>query len=105
MTFPPDGGAPYSRARVRVLGHVQGVFFRASTQAEAARLGVTGYVRNCSDGSVEFVAVGQRAKVQDLIDWAHRGPDLAKVTSVVIEDDLAPLRAEEEAPGKFTIRR
>ena len=53
-----------------VRGRVQGVFFRASAQREATRLGVTGWVRNLSDGSVEIVAEGEDERVRELRDAA-----------------------------------
>lgn len=67
---------------VTVTGRVQGVAFRAATQAEAARLGVTGWVRNEPDGSVTGHFEGDPAAVQALVDWCRRGPALARVTAV-----------------------
>ncbi len=68
-----------------VHGRVQGVFFRASTQKVARRLGVTGWVRNCSDGTVEVMASGDEAALQNLLAWLHQGPPMARVTQVVHE--------------------
>ncbi|HEY3304848.1 MAG TPA: acylphosphatase [Candidatus Binatia bacterium] len=73
------------RARIRVEGRVQGVFFRASAQAEAHRLGVRGWVRNCHDGSVELVAEGKRKDIDDLIAWCRHGPRGAEVANVQVE--------------------
>ena len=73
-----------TRARVKIAGRVQGVYFRASTCQEAQGLGVTGWVRNCSDGSVELVAEGPREKLDQLIAWCHRGPAGARVTEVTV---------------------
>lgn len=73
--------------RVLVSGRVQGVFFRASTQAEAQRLGVVGWVRNREDHSVEFVAEGPSECVDALIAWARRGPPHAVVQSLVERDE------------------
>ncbi len=70
------------RAYVRVYGRVQGVFFRAYTREKADELGVTGYVRNLPDGSVEAVIEGDREKVDKLIEWMHQGPPLARVDKV-----------------------
>jgi len=73
-----------TRARVKIAGRVQGVYFRASTCQEAQGLGVTGWVRNCSDGFVELVAEGPREKLDQLIAWCHRGPAGARVTEVTV---------------------
>jgi acylphosphatase len=65
-----------------VRGRVQGVFFRASAQREAKRLGLTGWVRNRSDGSVEILAEGEEDQLKELIAWANRGPSAARVERV-----------------------
>jgi acylphosphatase len=65
-----------------VRGRVQGVFFRASTQREAKRLGLTGWVKNTSDGTVEFVAEGEEQELRQLLGWAQRGPSAARVDMV-----------------------
>jgi acylphosphatase len=65
-----------------IRGRVQGVFFRASIQREAKRLGLTGWVRNHSDGSVEFLAEGEEQELKDLLGWAQRGPSAARVDRV-----------------------
>jgi acylphosphatase len=75
-------GAPTARARLRVTGLVQGVFYRQSTAIEAARLGLSGSVRNLADGSVEVVAEGSREAVLALQAWCRRGPPAARVESV-----------------------
>lgn len=72
--------------RVIVKGKVQGVFYRASTQEEARKLGLKGWVRNLPNGDVEFVASGDEDKLKELIDWAHKGPPLAKVREVIVEE-------------------
>lgn len=66
----------------RVTGRVQGVFFRASTQREAQKLGVTGHAHNLADGSVEVFACGESAAVQQLKEWLWQGPPAARVTAV-----------------------
>jgi acylphosphatase len=58
---------------------VQGVYFRASTVEQALRLGVTGWIKNCQDGSVEIVAEGSIKPLEDLIAWCRCGPDGARV--------------------------
>lgn len=75
----------------RVSGHVQGVFFRASTREKARALGLTGWVRNLPDGGVEAVACGESAQLERLEQWLRRGPELAKVDSVeVTAEDYTP---------------
>jgi acylphosphatase len=74
------------RVRVIVRGDVQGVGFRAATAHEARRLGVTGWVRNLIDGSVEVHAEGQPAVVDSLITWLRRGPSLARVTGIEVDE-------------------
>ena len=71
-----------TRARVRVRGRVQGVFFRVETRDRARSLGLAGWVRNCSDGSVEAVFQGEPERVQSMVDWCGRGPSGASVASV-----------------------
>ncbi|MFH0769163.1 MAG: acylphosphatase [Chloroflexota bacterium] len=69
--------------RVIVHGHVQGVYFRASTSRQAAGLGVTGYVRNLAGGkAVEVQAEGERNKLEKLIDYLKVGPPGARVENV-----------------------
>jgi acylphosphatase len=70
------------RAHVTIRGRVQGVYFRASTVYEAQNRGLTGWVRNCHDGSVEAVAEGDRNKVEEWIAWCGRGPSGARVEKV-----------------------
>jgi acylphosphatase len=72
--------------RCLVSGRVQGVFFRASTRAQAQRLGVTGYARNLPDGRVEVVACGPHERVADLCNWLQSGPPQAQVDACVCED-------------------
>ena len=71
--------------RLRISGHVQGVFFRESMRLRAEQLKVTGWVRNCADGTVEAIAQGDAFEVGRLIEWAQRGPDAARVEKVDIE--------------------
>ncbi|HVG05562.1 MAG TPA: acylphosphatase [Burkholderiaceae bacterium] len=69
---------------LRITGHVQGVGFRWTMCNEARRLRLAGWVRNCSDGSVEAVAAGEEAALQRLAQWARRGPSGAQVDSVEV---------------------
>jgi acylphosphatase len=81
------------RRRLVVSGGVQGVWFRESCRQEAARLGVTGWVRNRPDGRVEIEAEGEADAVAALEAWANEGPPLAQVVRVVA-DDIDVQRAE-----------
>ena len=72
------------RARCVVHGLVQGVSFRACTRREAVRRGLVGWVKNLADGGVEFVAEGEERLVDELIAWARRGPDFARVDDVEV---------------------
>ena len=69
--------------RFYVSGRVQGVFFRASTRAEAARLAIEGYARNLQDGRVEVLAMGSEESVAELALWLESGPPAAKVREVI----------------------
>ncbi len=70
------------RLHIIVSGIVQGVFFRAHTRNAAQNLGLVGWVRNLRDGKVEIVAEGRKKKLQELIQWCHDGPALARVDTV-----------------------
>jgi acylphosphatase len=87
------------RAHVIIHGRVQGVWFRQSTKEEADRLGVTGWVRNLPDRSVEAVFEGEKKKVEEIVGWCHRGPAGADVSSVDVSWE--PYRHES---GHFEIR-
>lgn len=85
---PAEPGAGRSpgpvRAHVWVSGRVQGVFFRACAEDEAQALGVAGWVRNTRDGRVEGVFEGDRARVEAMIRWCHRGSPGAVVSAVEV---------------------
>ena len=68
--------------RLKILGVVQGVGYRWSMVQEARRLGVRGGVRNCRDGSVEAIVAGTTQALDQIIDWARKGPPSARVTAV-----------------------
>ena len=70
------------RLHAQVYGRVQGVNFRYYTQLEANRWGLTGWVSNRFDGSVEMVAEGEKAALQKLLTFLHRGPPSARVDRV-----------------------
>ena len=84
---------------VRLSGRVQGVFFRAWAQGQARELGVSGWIRNCADGSVEAHLSGEEECVERMIDRLGRGPANAKVDDFSVED------APPETAGRFEVRR
>ena len=65
-----------------VYGRVQGVFYRAFVTKQARELGVTGYVRNLADGSVEVRAEGEKQKLMKLVGYLGVGPPSARVDKV-----------------------
>lgn len=74
------------RAHIKIIGKVQGVFFRAHIQEKAEKLGdIAGWVANNADGSVEVVAEGPENKINDLIDWCQSGPSISQVEKVEAE--------------------
>ena len=97
MTKSKIQAADYVRLHVIVSGIVQGVNFRYYANRQAESLGLTGWVANRWDGTVEVVAEGVRPAVQSLLDWLHHGPPSATVTGVQVE--------WEKATGEFTAFR
>jgi acylphosphatase len=75
--------------QIRVSGLVQGVGYRDALRAQARALRVRGWVRNRADGSVEALLQGEGHAVAALIEWARRGPPVARVADVR-ESDPAP---------------
>jgi len=73
------------RAHVYISGKVQGVGYRLSTQEEAVKLGLTGWVKNLPDGRVEAVLEGEATAVEQMIQWSHQGPRAAIVRDVIVE--------------------
>jgi acylphosphatase len=92
VSNPPD--ARPVRLHAIVHGYVQGVNFRSNTQREAVRRHLTGWVRNSWDGTVETVAEGPRAALEDFERYLQRGPSLAEVDRVEV--------AYGEATGEFS---
>lgn len=68
-----------------IHGRVQGVFFRDSMRGEAQRLGIWGWVRNTAQGTVEAMIQGDKAALDQIVQWAHRGPAQAQVSKVEVE--------------------
>ncbi len=87
------------RIRARARGQVQGVNYRATTRAQALRLGLTGWVRNQVDGSVLLEAQGAPDRVDALVAWCKEGPPHAHVTAVDVEEV-----AVADREGGFDIR-
>jgi|RhiMetdeSRZDD1v2_1073273.scaffolds.fasta_scaffold1695469_1 acylphosphatase len=78
-----------ARVHLKINGRVQGVYFRASTVEQARLLGVTGWVMNCRDSSVEVIAEGEREQLEKLISWCRSGPPGAQVKEVRAEWDTS----------------
>jgi acylphosphatase len=68
-----------------IHGRVQGVFFRDSMRREARRLAVNGWVRNTAKGTVEAIVQGEQSALEKIVQWAHRGPERALVSTVEVE--------------------
>ena len=71
--------------RLVITGLVQGVGFRYAMAAQARLLGVTGWVRNRRDGSVEAMIAGDAGQVEEMLAWSHIGPAGAAVDNVLVE--------------------
>lgn len=84
--------------RVIVSGRVQGVFFRDSTRRAAESRGVSGWVRNNDDGTVEAWFEGEPDAVESMVAWARSGPSRADVDDVDVSD------AEPEGLTSFDVR-
>jgi acylphosphatase len=69
-----------------IQGKVQGVYFRAYTKDAAEKLGLTGWVRNLPDGSVETLISGDENQVNKMVDWLQTGSPHSDVTKVVVDD-------------------
>jgi acylphosphatase len=72
--------------KLRLFGRVQGVFFRQWAVGQARALGVSGWIRNCPDGSVEAHLIGEEAAVERMVDRMHDGPHQAQVNDLMIEN-------------------
>ena len=82
-----------TRAHAIISGRVQGVFFRMETMRAAQRIGVSGWVRNLRDGTVEAVFEGDETRIDAMINWCKEGPPHAHVTDVKVD--------REEYTGEF----
>jgi acylphosphatase len=81
--------------RLRIRGRVQGVWYRGWAVAQAHELGLSGWVRNHGDGSVEAMLSGPESRVREMIERCHRGPPAARVDRI----DEEP--ADEPTTGAF----
>ena len=84
--------------RCIVIGHVQGVFFRASTKVKATQLKLTGYAKNLPDGHVEVFICGEPEAVGHLKAWLWEGP-----TSAIVSDVKCQLQEGVEVPPSFEV--
>ncbi len=75
------------RFHVIVAGRVQGVFFRAFTRDEALRLGLSGWVRNRPDGSVEAIVEGEKTAVEKMLQWFYQGSPNSIVENVLATEE------------------
>jgi len=75
-----------SRVHLLVVGVGPGVAFRAAARAEARRLGLSGWVRNRFDGTVEAEAEGESAAVESFVAWCRQGPPAAQVEEVRVSE-------------------
>jgi acylphosphatase len=89
-----------TRVHATLSGRVQGVFFRAETRDAARRNGVSGWVRNMSDGRVEAVFEGQAEDVDQVVQWCRSGPAHARVDDIHLQEES--YRGEFDG---FSIRR
>lgn len=89
-----------TRAHLRISGNVQGVFFRANTREQSQQQGVTGWVENKADGTVEAVLEGDEDAVEAVVDWAKTGPPRASVDDLQVE-----WKSGEREYDDFRIRR
>lgn len=80
-------------------GKVQGVWYRASAERQAARLGLRGWVRNLPSGEVECVLEGPDERVEQMVEWLWKGPPLARVEGVRTQHE------PEEGLAGFEVRR
>ena len=91
---------PDRKIKILVFGKVQGVYFRYHTKLAADRLGLSGWVRNRADGSVEAHISGNTDCVEEMIDWLQHGPDGSSVHNVQINE----LEDKEMLDNEFLIR-
>lgn len=96
-----ESGAGQVTVRLRITGKVQGVWYRGWTVDAARRLGLSGWVRNRADGSVEALLHGAETAVQEMIEACNAGPPAARVDAVAATPASA---TGEDLAGGFTQR-
>ncbi len=89
--------------RIFIHGMVQGVFFRQSTQQQAQRYGLSGWVRNRLDGRVEVLLYGESPAVKSMLKWLEIGPKQAKVTKIEYRE-IPVDTLNEPLPAIFEVR-
>ncbi len=87
---------------VRIMGRVQGVYYRSSLQQQAQAMGILGWCRNMPDGSVEALLSGSKEAVDALIQWCHLGPPNAQVERVEVTPQN---QVSDSLANTFEIRR
>ena len=76
------------RVHIVVSGRVQGVGYRASACDKAKSLGITGWVRNLPEGTVEILAEGDEPSIAAFINWCRNGPRWARIDDVQVSDEV-----------------
>lgn len=90
---------PHIARHLMILGKVQGVFYRDWTVGTARDLGLSGWVRNRMEGSVEAVVQGEADAVEQFVALAHEGPQAARVARIEAADiDVAPIEGFDRRP-------
>ena len=84
--------------QLRITGRVQGVGYRMYMVRQARELGLSGWVRNRQDGSVEALVQGAAQAVEAIVTWARRGPPSAVVTDVKVSDASGEYQGFETRP-------
>jgi acylphosphatase len=90
------------KIRLKIVGRVQGVFYRQATKERATALGLTGWVKNDSDGGVSVECLGTRERVDELIRWCRNGPPSAHVHGVQVESEESGM--QDADTGRFEIK-
>lgn len=80
-----DNSQSKVRLHAKIIGRVQGVSYRYYTQLKALEIGLSGWVRNLPDGSVELMVEGSSADVKTLIDWCQIDPSMADVVDIQLD--------------------